>query len=104
MNDVVRTARALGIPLAVLALAANCLAADPAPTQIRLWPDKAPGEQGEVPPELGIPPAEGKTPENRRVTSVSEPSLVLFPAPSEKATGAAVIIAPGGAYAFLSWD
>jgi acetyl esterase/lipase len=61
---------------------------------IRLWPEKAPGEQGPVEPETFT---EG------RVTNVSEPTLTVYPAPREKATGAGVIIAPGGAYRFLSW-
>jgi acetyl esterase/lipase len=41
---------------------------------------------------------------DRSVHNVSEPSLTPFlPAPG-KATGAAVIVAPGGAFEFLSWD
>jgi len=61
---------------------------------IRLWPGKAPGEQGAVEPD--------KT-EGERVTQVADPTLTVFPAPRDQATGASVIIAPGGGYRFLSW-
>jgi acetyl esterase/lipase len=61
---------------------------------IRLWPEKAPGEQG---------PVEAETFTEGRVNNVSEPTLTVYPAPREKATGVGVIIAPGGAYRFLSW-
>lgn len=62
---------------------------------IRLWPGPAPGEQGAI---------EAEKADEQRVTNVSEPTLTVFPAPREKATGAGLVIAPGGAYTFLSWS
>lgn len=71
-------------------------------TTIRLWTGKAPGEQGAIAPEKADRAA-GNPNEIQRVTNVSDPILAVFPAPAEKRTGAAIIIAPGGAYQFLSW-
>jgi acetyl esterase/lipase len=39
-----------------------------------------------------------------RLGNVSKPSITVFPAPREKATGAAVVICPGGGYHILAWD
>lgn len=39
-----------------------------------------------------------------RVRNVSQPSLTPFLPPPGKATGAAVIVAPGGGFMMLSWD
>jgi endo-1,4-beta-xylanase len=39
-----------------------------------------------------------------KITSVHSPSLTAFLPPAEKATGAAVIIAPGGGHQFLNFD
>jgi acetyl esterase/lipase len=78
-----------------LLLAVPALAADGESKTLRLWPGQSPGEQGPVEPEKADP---------ERVTNVSEPTLTIFPAPREKATGVGLIIAPGGAYQFLSWS
>lgn len=45
----------------------------------------------------GAPDALGDTPADK-------PSLTIFPAPAGKATGAAVMICPGGGYAMLAMD
>jgi len=37
-----------------------------------------------------------------RVTYVSEPTIMFFPAPKESATGAAVVILPGGGYQYIA--
>jgi acetyl esterase/lipase len=37
-----------------------------------------------------------------RISNVSEPSLTVYLPPKEKATGAGVIVVPGGGYAFLA--
>ncbi|MDL2222007.1 alpha/beta hydrolase [Parabacteroides sp. OttesenSCG-928-N08] len=39
-----------------------------------------------------------------RITDVSEPTITLFPAPPEKATGAAMLVCPGGGYNILAYD
>ena len=54
----------------------------PQPKAQSLWPDGAPG-------------AKGATPEDT-------PSIQLYAAPADKATGAAIVVCPGGGYAHLA--
>jgi acetyl esterase/lipase len=90
---------AIGSTLALtLCFSAAVRAAD-APVVIDVWPGKAPGETAPI-GEESITGKQG----SRRVTNVSQPTLSVFRPEKEKDTGAAVIIAPGGAYRFLSWD
>lgn len=77
-----------------------------APFEIPLWPDgptysfKPGGEEtwsdDDVMPRPGVV--------NRVVRRVSLPTLTIYPAPADKATGTAVIIAPGGGYVLLAID
>ncbi|MGL4421723.1 MAG: alpha/beta hydrolase, partial [Gemmataceae bacterium] len=61
------------------------LAAKPiAPATIPLYTGQAPGAVGD--------------------TDADKPTLTLYPAPADKATGAAVVICPGGGYGFLAMD
>lgn len=62
---------------------------------IELWPEGVPGLRADASPERM---------ENNRVSNVHVPSLTVFPAPADKATGAAVIICPGGGYVRLSME
>lgn len=39
-----------------------------------------------------------------RITNVSEPTLTFYPAPEEVATGAAMLVCPGGGYNILAYD
>jgi acetyl esterase/lipase len=50
---------------------------------VLLWPDGAPGAQGDE--------------------DIDKPALTIFVAPGENATKTAVVIAPGGGYEHLSW-
>src|SRR5690349_4937128 len=78
--------------------ATNVLAAGPSEV-VDLWPGSTPGESAAKSEET----ITGE-PVSRRVAYVSRPTLtVLRPSKAEN-TGAAVIIAPGGGYRFLSWD
>src|SRR5437870_4825892 len=80
--------RPLAIPLAcLLALVSPALAADPpaaAPQTHLLWPKGAPGAVGE--------------------TDADKPSVIVYPAPADKANGAAVVVCPGGGYGGLAMD
>lgn len=68
--------------------------------EILLWPNGAPGSEGKTGDEIIVPAGGGE----HRVSHINKPSLTAYlPAP-EKATGAAVIIAPGGGHSFLSID
>ena len=65
--------------------------------QIPLWPNGAPGSEGQTAPEVVT--------ENggvRRVSSIHNPSITLHLPDKAKATGAAIIILPGGGHKYLS--
>lgn len=74
--------------------------------ELPLWPEgpiyafKPGGE--EVWMDDNVMPRPGAV--NRIIRLVSEPSLTIYPAPTETATGAAVIVAPGGGYTILAID
>jgi endo-1,4-beta-xylanase len=77
------------------------LAAGPASAQeeVLLWPKGAPGSEGKNAPEAvrvndGI----------RRVASIHKPSVTAYLPSKQTATGAAVIIMPGGGHRYLSID
>jgi acetyl esterase/lipase len=75
--------------------------------EIRLWPNGAPGSQGETAPEVFEKSDNPKLP--TRFTVVHYPSIYVFLPPKEKANGAAVVIAPGGGHSQLvigkeGWD
>jgi len=70
--------------------------------EVRLWANGAPGSEGKTASEVDEPPNQSHG--YLKVTSVHNPSLTIFlPAP-EKATGAAMVIAPGGGHQFLNFD
>lgn len=78
------------------------LAAEPAST-IKVWPGKAPNESQQIAPErvrISVPPAKPQ----KEITNVSEPALVVFPAPRSNNTGVSVIILPGGGFGSLKMD
>jgi acetyl esterase/lipase len=77
------------------------------PEQILLWPDKAPGETKELPPEADMTkPTDGLVAGKRvaRIGNVSTPLLEIHRPPADKDTGAAVMICPGGGHYILAWD
>lgn len=69
---------------------------------VPLWEKGAPGSEAFASkPEVLTPARPG---DSRRVSSIHNPSLLVYLPPKEKATGAAMIVAPGGAHQFLSID
>ena len=73
--------------------------------EIRLWSNGAPGSEGITAPEvskLSTVPKYSKWPGNFTVTHY--PSIYVFLPPKEKATGAAMIVAPGGGHSQLVID
>jgi acetyl esterase/lipase len=67
--------------------------------EIRLWPNGAPGSEGIAAAEVSTPSRAAKYskwPGNFTVTHY--PSIYVFLPPKEKATGAAMIVAPGGGH------
>ena len=81
-----------------IALAAARLAN--AQTEIRLWPGGAPGSEGSLHPESVASSPSG----DRVITNVSDPTLTAFLPDAADTTGAAVVIAPGGALRALAFD
>jgi endo-1,4-beta-xylanase len=70
--------------------------------EMRLWPHDAPGSEGETAQEVSQPSDNPKLP--KRFTVVHYPSIYVFLPPKEKATGLAVVIAPGGGHSQLVID
>ena len=75
--------------LTALLLPGTLLAAD-APQTISLWPNGAPGFESrkDIPEQAA----------SYWVKNINNPSLTVFLPPKEKATGAAVVICPGGGF------
>src|SRR5205823_10166837 len=99
---VTRIADSKVVLLLVLALAllSSGIASAEEPQVILLWPNGAPGSQGKAAEEnIRISP-EG----DRVVSSVHRPSLTAYLPAKNKATGAAVVIIPGGGHRELWVD
>jgi acetyl esterase/lipase len=86
--------------LSALLLAAPAVAAPPAKgAKLPIWDRAAPGGALATTQEIEEPfPFDPKSP---IVRNVSGPTLTVFPADPARATGAAVVIAPGGGFMFL---
>jgi acetyl esterase/lipase len=70
------------------------------PPVIFLWPNGAPGSEGKTAPE-----AVRTTPQGEHIiSSVHRPSVTVYLPSKETATGAAVVIAPGGGHSELWAD
>src|SRR3954470_10081820 len=68
--------------------------------EIRLWPGKAPGSES-----WSVSESVTKSPSSdRTITNVSDPTLTVFLPDAALATGAAIVIAPGGALRALGFD
>lgn len=65
---------------------AVCISAEP--QEQLLWPKGAPDNNGLTGPEVV----------KACIGNISIPTITVFPAPKEKATGAAVVVMPGGGY------
>src|SRR5215469_15070476 len=67
-----------------------------------LWPGGAPGSEAMAgKKEVVTPPKPG---DSTHVSSIHNPSLLVYLPPKDRATGAAMIVAPGGGHQFLSID
>lgn len=85
--------------LTLLIVSATALPASE-PAEVLLWPNGAPGSEGKTEKEVVEISSNGE----RKVSSIHHPSITPYLPAKDKATGAAVIIAPGGAHRFLCVD
>jgi acetyl esterase/lipase len=67
---------------------------------VLLWPNGAPGSEGKTAPEKVRLTPDGE----RVISSVHQPSITVYLPSKETATGAAVVIAPGGSHVELWVD
>jgi acetyl esterase/lipase len=88
------------LTVGLLTVACDAAAQAPAAQEIRLWPGKAPGSESWTLPEVTTTSPTG----DRTITNVSDPTVTVFLPPPTTATGAAVVVAPGGALRLLGWD
>jgi acetyl esterase/lipase len=70
--------------------------------EISLWANGAPGSEGKTAKEVDEAP--NKDHGYLKVTGVNNPSVTAFLPPAGTATGAAMVIAPGGGHQFLNLD
>jgi acetyl esterase/lipase len=82
--------------LFVLLIGTGSVSADEAPLVVPLWPDGAPGFEDRR--------DERERTEGDRVSNIHQPSLSVFLPVPEDATGAGVIICPGGGHRELAFD
>ena len=71
---------------------------------ILLFPKGAPGETTKLIEKADTDGGKTGGETVLRITNVSEPTITVYPAPDEVATGAAVVVCPGGGYNILAYD
>jgi endo-1,4-beta-xylanase len=87
------------LSLLLLLLARAACAADP--QVVYLWPEGAPGSEGKTAPEVvRVQPPNG----DHVISSVHKPSITVFLPAKDRATGAGVILMPGGGHNSLWVD
>jgi acetyl esterase/lipase len=74
------------------------------PIEIKVWPSQAPGEENFKAPAANSKAKPPKDDGVLRISLVTEPTLTLFKAPADKATGTSVLVCPGGGYNILAFD
>ncbi len=88
----------------LLLFAGLCCAADRG-QEIKLWSSAAPGSEGITAEEVSAPSSNAKyAGMPGKFTVTHYPSIYVFLPPREKATGAAMIVAPGGGHTQLVID
>ena len=89
--------------LTLVLLLGSCAFAEQPGYTVPLWPGGAAGSEAMAAKrETIVQPA--KPGDSLKVSNIHNPSLLVYLPPKDKATGAAMIIAPGGGHRFLSID
>src|SRR5579862_5825750 len=104
-----RTGFCVTLLAALSACASTHGTAPPLPDEVKLWSGVAPGSEGQTgaeTSEIRNEPAGAGHPalSFRMISNVNFPSVTPFLPAKDKATGVAVIIAPGGGHQFLAID
>ena len=68
---------------------------------IKLWPNKVPGKTEATHPPVVTDNTKGFV---TRITDITNPALVIYPAPVYNNNGSAIIVCPGGGYSILAID
>jgi len=79
----------------------------PEPITWNLWPDNAPGDAAELPPEADTTKPDGQLIAGRRVIrlgNVTVPQITIYKPDPAIDTGTSVVIAPGGGHWILAMD
>src|ERR1035438_5225906 len=97
-EDSLRTAKTIRSLLAMMLLYSSFASAQQAP--IKLWPKGAPGTEGKITPEIVRLNPDGE----HIISNIQEPVLLPYLPSADTATGAAVIVAPGGGHRELWMD
>jgi acetyl esterase/lipase len=90
----------LKISLLLLALLAFCATARAQHPVFELWPAGAPGSEGQTAPETVRISPQG----DHVISSVNRPSITVYLPTPDKATGAAVLVIPGGGHSEIWID
>ncbi len=91
----------------VLGLFGASIAHGEEPRGLRVWPELAPGDKGDLPNEIdSTKPTDGLVAGQRviRLANVQIPTLTIYQPSPENRTGAAVLVCPGGGYNILAMD
>ncbi len=71
-----------------------------------LWPNGAPGEPEPLGEEADATTSDDNLVAGEpliRLANVTRPTITVYHAPEDQATGAAVVVCPGGGYHILAW-
>jgi endo-1,4-beta-xylanase len=90
-----------GLMFIVSTVRAQSTTAPASPPAIPLWPGVAPGSEGKTGEEK-ILPIELPRKDYFSISSVHTPGLLVYLPPKEKATGAAIVVLPGGGHRELA--
>ncbi len=102
-----RTLTIFSLALFQLAFGPALLGAADSPPPMALWPNGAPGEEGDIGKEKDLTkPTDGLVAGKSviRLGNVSTPTITVYRPPADKNTGAAVVVCPGGGYHILAMD
>lgn len=68
---------------------------------IRLWPGAVPGESD---PKHEPVQTDNTSGDVKRITDITDPAIIVFPASADKNNSAGIIVCPGGGYSILAID